>query len=280
MTKLIAIDLDGTLLNNESKISEENLAAIKHAQSLGIEIVVATGRAPFDVSKIFSPTGINPWIIGTNGATIHHPEGALFRAVPLDKKDVIAITSWLEQENFYYEIFNEEAIYTPYNGRKQLVAEINQKHSSIQNELQHAMERQFSQHGFSFIHSYQELKSIDSYFYNILAFSFDETKLQKGWNTFKSREDLTLVSSGDYNFELEHPDASKGIALTKLIEHLGIDLRETSAIGDSYNDLSMLKIAGKSAAMGNANEEIKNTCHVVAQTNDENGVAHFINSLI
>lgn len=73
--KMIAVDLDGTLLNSESKISKENIDAIKKAREHGIEVVVATGRASFDVQTIFEPTGIKTWIISANGAVIHDPEG-------------------------------------------------------------------------------------------------------------------------------------------------------------------------------------------------------------
>lgn len=283
MTKLIATDLDGTLLNRESRISQKNLEAIKHAQALGIEVVVATGRAQFDVKKIFENTGMNPWIIGTNGATIHQPNGELFHAVPLNEKDVIDITSWLEQEDFYYEVFSDESIFTPNKGRELLAIEIDRVKSANPDinigELQNAAQKQFSQTGFSFIQSYKDLLKADTDIYNILAFSFDEEKLEKGWGKFKSRNDLTLVKSAKHNFELEHLDASKGLALKRLANKLNIHLDNTAAIGDSYNDLSMLKIAGRSAAMENADQEIKNACHEVAFTNDEDGVAHFIYSL-
>lgn len=284
MTKLITIDLDGTLLNKRSKISTENLAAMKHAQSHGAEVVIATGRAQFDVQKILAHTDMNPWIIGTNGATIHQPDGEMFHAVPLNKQDVMDITGWLEQENFYYEVFGEEAIYTPQNREDLLAVEIDRERQSNPDtdtaRLEHAAKTQFSQNGFSFIKSSKELLNIDSDIYNILAFSFDKEKLKKGWRKFESRDDLTLVSSGEHNFELEDPAASKGLALERLIAHLGIAAADTAAIGDSYNDISMLQVADKGAAMGNADQEVKNAAQEVTLTNDEDGVAHFIYSII
>lgn len=63
MVKLIAVDLDGTLLNEENRISQRNLEAIKFAQSNGVEVVIATGRAHFDVQEIFKDTGLKTWII-------------------------------------------------------------------------------------------------------------------------------------------------------------------------------------------------------------------------
>ncbi|AXI10165.1 Cof-type HAD-IIB family hydrolase [Oceanobacillus zhaokaii] len=284
MVKLIALDLDGTTLNEESKISQQNLEAIKFAQKNGIEVVIATGRAYFDVQNTFENTGIKTWIIGANGATIHHPNGELFFDIPLDKQDAFEIMSWLEEENYYYEVFSNHSIYTPQNGRELLAIEIDRAKSAnsdnqIEN-LKNSAQIQFSQTGFSFINSYKDLLKKDADYYNILAFTFDEEKLKMGREKFRNRKDLTLVSSAKHNFELEHKDASKGNALKILANKLGINIADTAAVGDSYNDLSMLRIAGKSAAMGNADQEIKDSCHEVTLSNREDGVAHFIYSLL
>ncbi|MBD1378913.1 Cof-type HAD-IIB family hydrolase [Metabacillus arenae] len=284
MTKLIAIDLDGTLLNNKNEVSKENLEAIRSAQENGVEVVIATGRAYFDVREIFKNTGIKTWIIGANGATIHHPDGGLFHSVPIEKDDAAEILQWLEKEEFYYEVFSNEAIFTPLNGRELLQIEMDRVISANPEvtieELTMALEKQFSQTGFTFIESYQEIISSPADIYNILAFSFHKDKLEKGWNKYKELEHLTLVTSANHNFELEHKQASKGHALEKLAVQLGIDLRDTAAIGDSMNDVSMLKKAGLSIAMGNARQEVKDISDHVTLGNDENGVAHTLNSVV
>ncbi|RHW37991.1 HAD family phosphatase [Neobacillus notoginsengisoli] len=284
MVKLIAIDLDGTLLNEESQISKGNLEAIKHAQANGIEVVIATGRAQFDVQTIFNKTGLNTWIIGTNGATIHQPNGELFHSVLINRQDAIHILNWLEEEEYYYEIFTNHAIFTPQNGRELITIEMDRAISANPDvsteQLIKAAEKQYSQSGFSFISSYKEIIDTDIDVYNILAFSFDKDKLQKGKEKFKGMKDVTMVTSAMHNFELEHKNASKGIALEILAKKLKINIADTAAVGDSFNDLSMLRIAGRSAAMGNAPEEIKNVCQEVTLSNTDDGVAHFIHSLL
>src|SRR5699024_8158747 len=130
MVKLIAIDLDGTLVNKENKISETNLEAIKHAQSTGVVVVVATDRAPYDVKKNFERTGSQTGVIGTNGATIHQPTGELFHAVPMEDQHVNEILEWLDQESFHYEVFSENAIFTPQNGRELLKIEMDRAKSA------------------------------------------------------------------------------------------------------------------------------------------------------
>ncbi len=280
MMKMIAIDLDGTLLNNESQISTENLEAIKKAQNEGVEVVVATGRAEFDVREVFSKTGLSTWVIGANGATIHTPEGELFDSVPIQPKDAEEILSWLEAEDYYYEVFSDDAILTPEKGRDLLYIELDRIRTANPDaniaELEHALKKQFGQTGFKKVPSYREIIESGAPLYNVLAFSFEKEKRDQGWRHFENYPHLTLVSSGVHNFELEHKYASKGMALEKLATHLGYDLRDTAAIGDSPNDLSMLSVAGHKAAMGNGRDAVLEACDFITKTNDEHGVAHAI----
>jgi hypothetical protein len=276
MTKLIAIDLDGTLLNSHNEISAENLKAIKAAQKEGIEVVVATGRAQFDVVEIFKNSGVKTWIIAANGATIHNPDGELFHSQPMEKEAAEEALQYLEENDYYYEVFGKDAIYTPQSGRELLTIEIDRVKSANPETdramLLQAAEKQYSQSGFKFVDTYTSILDETSDIYNILAFSFHKEKLEAGWERYNNRENVTLVTSAAHNFELEHRLASKGIALEKLSAHLGIKLKDTAAIGDSMNDKSMLEIAGKSIAMGNARPEIKAICQDITLTNDQDGV--------
>ncbi|MFQ3546688.1 Cof-type HAD-IIB family hydrolase [Halobacillus rhizosphaerae] len=278
--KLIAIDLDGTLLNSRHEISEANIQAITTAQSQGVEVVVATGRAEFDVRKVFEKTGLNTWVIGANGATIHKPDGSLFHSVAIRTEDAEEILPYLEREKFYYEVFSDSAILTPQNARELLQIELDRIQSANPSEdiakLEMAIEKQFSQTGFLTVDSCQEILNSDKPLYNVLAFSFEQQKLTKGWNAFKDHPYLTLVSSADHNFEFEHREASKGIALEKLAQELGISLTDTAAIGDSHNDLSMIHTAHYSAAMDNGHEDVKQAGAFVTKSNDDDGVAHAI----
>ncbi|MEC3640051.1 Cof-type HAD-IIB family hydrolase [Bacillus halotolerans] len=284
--KLIATDLDGTLLNSKHQVSSENENALRQAQRDGIEVVVSTGRAYFDVVSIFEPLGIKTWVISANGAVIHDPDGRLYHSETIDKKRAYDILSWLQSENYYYEVFTDSAIYTPQNGRQLLDVELDRVKSANPKAdlsvLMQAAEVQYSQSGFAYIDTFQELfeedKQID--FYNILGFSFFKEKLEAGWQRYQEDKDLTLVSSADHNFELSSKKASKGQALERLAKRLNIPMKETAAVGDSLNDRSMLEAAGKGVAMGNAREDIKAIADAVTLTNDEHGVAHMIRHLL
>ncbi|PRR90960.1 Cof-type HAD-IIB family hydrolase [Bacillus sp. NMCN1] len=284
--QLIATDLDGTLLNSEHKVSQENEQALKEAAANGMEVVVSTGRAYFDVRSIFDQLGMNTWVISANGAVIHDPAGQVYHSAALQEEKAKRILSWLEERDYYYEVFTNEAIFTPNRGRELLAIEMDRLKSANpetdRSVLKQAAEVQYSQSGFSYIDTYQELfrENRKLSFYNILGFSFFEDRLKAGWDMFGDDSDVTMVSSADHNFEIGSKDASKGQALTRLAERLGIPLRQTAAVGDSLNDESMLLAAGVGVAMGNAREDIKEIVDHVTLTNDEHGVAYMIRHLL
>jgi Cof subfamily protein (haloacid dehalogenase superfamily) len=106
--------------------------------------------------------------------------------------------------------------------------------------------------------------------------SLDKKKLEEGCTQFKKFSALTIVSSANHNIEITSKNASKGIALERLVSLTNRSLEQTIAIGDSNNDLSMFQKAKYSVAMGNAKDEIKDACTMTTLKNDENGVAHAI----
>lgn len=284
MISCIVTDLDGTLLNHESKISPENVESLKCAQKNGIEIIVATGRNYPDVIEIFKESGLKTWVIGANGATIHDPEGNLFAHLPMDKQKAMNLLQWLEERDYYYEVFSNDCLYSPQRGRQLIAIELDRLCTANPEISREELEKhaiiQFSQTGFSYIDSYKEIENPAIDVYNILAFSFDKAKLDAGWSTFQDDSSITLVSSGTYNFEFEHKEASKGNALTKLANHLGIHLKDVLAMGDSMNDLSMLTSVGYPVAMGNARQDVKEASLEIAETNDQDGVANTIKRLV
>ncbi|MDO7907275.1 Cof-type HAD-IIB family hydrolase [Paenibacillus sp. JX-17] len=281
--KMIAIDLDGTLLNQDSLISPANAAAVREAQNQGILVTIATGRAFYDVQEICKQAGIVTPVIGANGATIHDEQGSPIHTEPMSRSKAMDVLAWLEEEQYYYEIMTDRAIYSPQNGHELMTIEMDRVLSSSPERslqsLMHAAEKQYSQNGITRIPSYRHLPT-DVEIYNILAFSFLEEKLAAGRSRYSQDSELTMVVSADHNFEVEHPLASKGHALSRLADMHHIPLTEVMAIGDSYNDISMMRIAGRSIAMGNAHQQIKDVCDMVTLTNQENGVAHAIRQLL
>lgn len=278
--KLIAIDLDGTLLNGKHQISEENSAAIKEAGAQGVEVVIATGRAYFDARFICEKAGLNPYIISYTGAAIHSKEGQPIYSMPMEKEDVKEVVRWLDENRFYYEVSTESGIYTPAVGKEILQLEMDELKGTPDETkivgLEKWMKAMYGQFGMVFFDKQEEVINRDENFYKILGCSFNEKKHQIGMKQFSQMKQLEMVSSIDSNFELINQQTSKGNALKVLADKLNIPFDEVMAIGDSPNDISMLASVTHSVAMGNAKEEIKAMCKFVTHTNLQNGVAHAI----
>nr|WP_249436006.1 Cof-type HAD-IIB family hydrolase [Paenibacillus sp. Marseille-Q4541] len=279
MIKLIAIDLDGTLLNTESQISSENADAIRSAQNSGIHVTIATGRAHADVRAICKKAGLVTPVIAANGATTHDENENRLDSIPMDRNTATKALEWLEEHDFYYEVLTDQAIYSPNQGHQLMSIEIDRVLSSNPEEsmdrLLRMAEKQYEQTGIVRVPSYRNIPENDE-IYNILSLSFDKEKLEMGRAHFQNDEHVAMVISADHNFEMEHPEASKGNALSKLASRLGVTMEETMAIGDSFNDVSMLSKVGHSVAMGNANPAIKEIAKEVTLKNTEHGVAYAI----
>jgi Cof subfamily protein (haloacid dehalogenase superfamily) len=276
----IAIDLDGTLLNGQNEISKENRNAIHYAQEQGFEVVISTGRAYFDVQTICKKAGISPCIIGTNGATIHSNDGKMLSSIPISKERVESILKWLDERDFYYEVFTDKAIYTLKKRREFFYHEIQQlKRADLdreQKKIAAEAERQFDQFGFVLVENYPDILKQKEEVFNIVACSFNQKKLAEAWNRFDMIGELGVVSSADHNIEITNKGASKGNALEKMAFLMNVSLEQSMAIGDSNNDLSMFRKVGYSVAMENAKDDIKAVCTTTTLKNDENGVAHAI----
>lgn len=276
----IAIDLDGTLINNNHEISKENVKAIKHAMKKGYEVVIATGRAYFDVQRILKEAGLSLYIISANGSNIHSLSGTKILSVTIPREKAREMILWFDKHHYYYEVFTDNGIYTPAKGREILREEMEQLKNVTSAEeyalMELELEKQFSQSGFVYMEHYEEVFQADENIYNILIYTFLNEKRNRGWDKYKAERDLTLVTSSKYNFEIEHKNASKGNALLYLAKVLNKDLQNSMAIGDSGNDVSMFEVVTNSFAMKNADEKVKSKARYVTASNDENGVAKAI----
>lgn len=104
--------------------------------------------------------------------------------------------------------------------------------------------------------------------------------LREAKKEFKKQEDLEVVSFGKINFEVMSKSTSKGIAVKKFCDILGIDSKEVICIGDNENDISMIEFAGLGIAMGNATDEVKSKSDFVTDTNANNGVAKALRKVL
>ncbi|WP_404456138.1 Cof-type HAD-IIB family hydrolase [Oceanobacillus kapialis] len=282
--KLIATDLDGTLLNEEGKVSQKNAEAIKKATDLGIQVVVATGRSYEAASKPLLEVGITAPVICLNGANTYSKNKELLREAPLGRETAKDVQKHCEEENIYFELFTNEGVYSTSREKfiQVMIDILKSANPDItEDEIRVGAERRFQNEEVQFIDHYATLFERDDLtVYKILAFSLDDKKLKDLFINLDVNPNLAITSSGEVNLEFNHPDAQKGIALEALAKSMGINMDEVMTLGDNFNDVSMLTMAGRGVAMGNAVEEIKALCKYTTKSNEEHGVAYAIEEML
>ena len=280
MIKCIATDMDGTLLNSVQQISRENKEAILKAQAQGVEVVVATGRSYQEATYVLAEAGLTCPVICVNGAEVRSKEGDVLSATPIEKHLARDVAARLTANDVYFEVYTNQGAFTvdPDKAVSILVDIITSANPEVNRaEITEAAGARIRDGLIHTIEDYELLFADEDYqIYKLLAFSFDKEKLEAANQALTGLTELAVASSGHENLEITNRGAQKGIALEAFVTAKGIDLAETMAIGDNYNDVSMLKKAGRSVAMGNAGYEIKSLCDVITDTNEESGVAKAI----
>jgi hypothetical protein len=279
MIKCIASDMDGTLLNSKQEVSEKNLEAIQKALNSGVEVVIATGRSYEEAMSVLQESGLQLPIICANGAEIRTKEGEVVKAHPLDHKIAKQAAEVLNQVGIYYEIYTSEGTYTvDYDKGVEIIIDI---FTTANPELSRELVEEEAQHRYDkglihMVDSYEPILNGEKTIYKLLVFHKDHSFLDEVEEKLKQIDNLEVTSSAFGNLELMNTQAQKGIALAEFVEEKGIALQDTMAVGDNYNDLSMFRVVGRSVAMGNANDDIKERCTHVTLRNDESGVGEAI----
>lgn len=274
--KLVALDLDGTLFDNSSRISERNLTAIRSITDKGIHVVISTGRPfegiPFDQIK---GTGIN-YAITANGSGIYEiSTGKCLYENAMDEELVTPILNFLLTRDIHMDAFIGGKGYTPVQ-----CVETAQKltvPSSIKNYI--ITTRTRLDNILQFIHENQlTVQKMTLNFYPAADGTLIDRETVRKF--LVSNPSITTVCGGYNNLEFTRADANKGVGLRKLAEILGVNPDATMAIGDTENDLAIIEAAGIGVAMGNATDAVKARADYVTTTNTKDGVAaaieHFI----
>jgi Cof subfamily protein (haloacid dehalogenase superfamily) len=284
MIKLIAIDMDGTILGDSREVTVENAKAVKEAQRLGITVVIATGRDQVEASLPLKAAEIICPIISVNGAESRDKDGKLLSSYPLSKEKARSIFDILYSEEVYFELYtNHGAVTNNYELGIQTVVDFLISAGSdddIETMRQIAQER-FDQGAIKIVESYESLlNDADFMFTKVLAFSRDDEKREAAKRRLEEHADLAISASAVDNIEITNIQAQKGLAVQAWAESLGITMDEVAVIGDSLNDVSMFEVAGCRVAMGNAEPELKKLATWITKTNEEDGVAFAIRNIL
>lgn len=281
MIQLIVSDMDGTLLNDRMEISESNVSAIREANRLGIKFMVATGRGYTEAVPALREAGIHCPMITLNGGQVFDEDGILVENLGIDKKTTQHIIEDVAVRGLYCEIITSKGIFSDDKVRRiesttSLLHETNPD-TTYKMALVMAVAR-LELINIHYVDDFKEiLEDHTQEVLKILVFSdVGQSELEPIRNRLAEDSRLVVTSSFKNNIEINHAEAQKGIALERFAEKRNIPMEKVMSIGDNFNDVSMLKVAGASFAVANAEEDVQVHAKYLTSKNTENGVADAI----
>ena len=261
--RLITVDMDGTLLDENSKITQRTLDTIAKAQARGIVFSICTGRFFENASILLRDHGLDCPLISFNGAkTSLAPFGESITSHKMPKEAALAVFWRLEELDAHYFIFGEGFVVISHDG-----------------DLHHSQKdfgtRMETEANTSYFYGKEAcLKAIIGGIYKFYIHTDnDSLKLSRIRDGLQTIANVNLTQSSSTNIEIMPQGIDKGIGVKNLAGYLSIPLAAVMAIGDQDNDLPMLQTAGLSVAMGNATPEIKAMADVITLSNADDGVA-------
>lgn len=238
---MLALDMDGTVLNKRQEISENNRKWIKKAADAGMIVSFATGRGIQNVIDYVEDLGLDTPIITCNGSEVWRRPHELLSRHLIDASVIQQLRQLALQHDSWYWGYAVEGLF-----RKDDWEE-NSEH--------------FNWLKFGF-------------------YTEEKDKLQHIKETVQEWDLFEITNSHPDNIELNPKGISKASGLKEICETIGISMDEVAAAGDSLNDLAMIQQVGLGVAMGNAQEEVKKAAKRMTLTNEEDGVAHLIKSYL
>jgi Cof subfamily protein (haloacid dehalogenase superfamily) len=272
--RLIAIDIDGTLLNSEFKIPTANITALRQAHEAGIEIILVTGRRHTFAMPIAEMLGVDLWLITSNGAVTKSMKGELFHRDLLPAKTARKLLA-------HMDAFRGHAVLT---FDSELPGALVLEHADVLN----ASISRWIEKNAAWIKITVPLED---------ALVTDPIQLMYCGTISRMREAEAVLRTRGFDHEVtvlktEYPardlclydilnyGCSKGHAVERWANHREIPREQVMAIGDNYNDLEMLHFAGVPVVMANASEEMRGHGFRVTLSNDDAGVAAVIEQVL
>ena len=285
MIRVIAGDMDGTLLNEKHLLNERTIQAIISAQKAGIRFVAATGRTFEHAMRVFKDSGIACDYIVNSGAEIRNSKHEILRSAYMNVQDCIGVYNVLKKYDLMYLFVSEDIDYcigNTKNREKELIQHILTFEKGMTEK--EARETSLFKDMLSktkVVSSFDELLSSEQPITKVFAVSDDLSMLKEIKEQFKEIKNIAVSSSFENNLEVTDIKAQKGIALKNYIEYLGYTMDEVMVFGDSMNDYSMISMDfGATVAVENAVEKVKQAAKYVTKSNKEDGVAYVIEELL
>lgn len=262
--KLIASDIDATLIGWDFAISQYNLEMIHRAKAAGVDFMLATGRIYGTAKPYAKQLNLDTPVIAANGGVvIDWRTNERTFGTPIPPEMCERIFAMIRENGLYYHFYCQEAFYTErflFEGN--ILCKINQERP---------VHERFPM--FETDDPAGVARKEDVYKISIRCVGEEKLKL---FNIFSKMEDIAVTSSLHDNLEITAKGVSKGSALKTYAEMKGILPEEIISFGDNYNDITMIRYAGMGIAVENAVEELKRTADYITSRSDEDGVGRAI----
>lgn len=282
MKKLIAIDLDGTLLSSNIDISKENVKAIQAAQEAGHIVMICSGRAPEDIKNVISKTPLQCPVAGSNG-TMVIADDKLLSQISIQKETVQHVATILNEKQYPFKLYTNKGIFVASTWSERMLSFL-EKNKDVLNHLTEKEYKLMTEQPketdtikiFEDLGDVLKIEDITVQKFFIPTISGKDELIA----ALNSTEGISITTSGPFNIEIMDTNGHKGNGIRVMAEYFNIPIEDTVAIGDNFNDVPMLEAAGLSVAMGNGDPTIKKMADVVTLTNNEHGVAHAIEKYV
>ncbi|MGN0144442.1 MAG: sugar-phosphatase [Clostridium sp.] len=266
MYKLIALDMDGTLLTSEKKISENTKNALKAAEAKGVKVVLASGRPLDGITRYLEELDLlksDDYALSFNGGIVINNKTKDIISSTLikgsDLKEIYKVSKELDINIHAFSV--KEGLITPKMSQYT-------KHECEMNGIDYTI---------------KDFNDVDDEEDIVKVMMIDpQEKLDEAIKKLPEYlyEKYSVFKSAPFFLEFTNKEVDKGKGLKKLGEYLGIAQDEIIACGDAGNDLSMIKYAGLGVAMKNATDDVKEAADYITLSNDEDGIAHVVEKFI
>lgn len=265
---IIAVDLDGTLLDSNKRLTTRNLYALENAAEEGWEIVPATGRLYSGMPDFIRELPFVNYVIAANGAQVIDLKRRLIvYESEIPYKKAVKLMEWLDEFPVIYDCYVAGKAYMNESHKAKIDQVIQNKYTR---QLLHDLREPVADLKAFVLEQQQDVQKVQ-------FFIKDDIQRLKLVELIKQTFSGFAVSSAlDENVEINAEFATKGEGLYALAKYIGVKRDDTMAIGDSYNDLPMIHAAGLGIAMSNAAQRVKDEAKWVTLSNDMDGVASAI----
>lgn len=241
--KLLALDMDGTLLNDKQEVTPMTAEWIRKAIDAGVHVCLSTGRSFYEAISYGEQLGLSTPMITVNGSEVWKKPYELHHREMMDKELVRLMVKLGKETGTWFWAYSVEGNYNQRNWDDSLIDT-----------------QQWMKFGYN---------------------TEDQEVRHQLITTLQDTNGLEITNSSPWNLEINPKGINKATAIERVCkELLGIEMSEVVAVGDSLNDLAAIKAAGLGVAMGNAQETVKEEADVVTASNNEDGIALIIRDYI